>query len=148
MKRLICVVINLIIFLVANIGAYEGHICSNSEKSMHCPMIIKGIKIAIEKIENGMRITLTADKEELIKQIKEEAKLHQQELIKKNSMSMCNIEEKSCEQLCPCLVEGADMKVIDKDNGVDIEIVSNDKETIAKIHAKAVEIQKHCHHGN
>lgn len=145
MKTAISMVVSIIICLTVNIMAYDKHECLHVESGgkMHCPMMIEGARVVIQKIENGVGITVVADKEELIKKIKEEAKVHQKEVAKNNSMYMCSVEEKDCEDLCICLIEGAEMIVIEKDDGVDIKIISNDKEIISKIQKKADEVKEH-----
>ncbi len=150
MKLLVIIIINIIFLIVLLNVSIAEHKCplSHSKEKMHCPIMVKGADIKVNKIEKGMIITITSDNEDIIKRIKEEAKKHQEEVSKKHSLYVCSVNSDDCNNSCPCLIEGSEMKVIEKSKGVDIEITSEIKEVVDDIYKKAEEIMKYTQNNN
>ena len=135
-----CLLFSLVIMILS---ADQKCPYSDSKERMHCPIAIKEALVEVVKIDNGIKISIISDDREVVKKIKEEAKLHQEELSKRSLSNVCSIESASCEEACVCVVEGAEMKVIEKEKGVEIEITSSNPLLIKAIQDKMEEIKKY-----
>jgi TusA-related sulfurtransferase len=108
----------LSLMVVLAVGFFIGlttYACGNNgHNGKDCPMGMKDAKFEVNKIDNGITITITSDKPEVVKQIQE----HQ---------ANC---KKDCQHNG---MKDAKVEVNNLDNGVSVKITSDNPEVVKQI---------------
>lgn len=134
MKNILAVAL-LITFVAAPYAAvtdkkpYECPMAKAKKCSGICPEKMKGVQTVSQNITNGVVITITTKNKEMIAKVQELAVVHY------NS-------EGTMEKSCPGKVAGAEIKLINTSDGVNVEITGKTPETVKKIQEASMKEHK------